>query len=185
MKPEEKFKSAAQEFCEAEGMKVDIRCWYGGKVQTIPDILAKFLQSMIEQGKVVSNKEHESLIKASNVIAEAWEKTLFKPTISSAGKEVKTAEEVIEEYFKDSYIPSTMEYSTDEDVVPLECCIKLMGIYASQFKSSPASTEISDNEVEESAKDFKIWCDNQVIAGRTTHKLFLDWKESKNGIVNN
>ncbi|WP_214228634.1 hypothetical protein [Pedobacter sp. B4-66] len=28
------------------------------------------------------------------------------------------------------------------------------------------------------AKAFKIWCDNQVIAGRTTHKLFLDWQES-------
>lgn len=29
----------------------------------------------------------------------------------------------------------------------------------------------------ELAKRFKIWCDNQVIAGRTTHKLFLDWCE--------
>ncbi len=28
------------------------------------------------------------------------------------------------------------------------------------------------------AKDFKIWCDNQVTAGRTTHKLFLDWQEA-------
>jgi len=28
------------------------------------------------------------------------------------------------------------------------------------------------------SKAFKIWCDNQVIAGRTTHKLFLDWQET-------
>ena len=28
------------------------------------------------------------------------------------------------------------------------------------------------------SKAFKIWCDHQVTAGRTTHKLFLDWQES-------
>ena len=28
------------------------------------------------------------------------------------------------------------------------------------------------------SKAFKLWCDHQVIHGRTTHKLYVDWQES-------
>ena len=38
--------------------------------------------------------------------------------------------------------------------------------------------EIADKWALYKSKAFKIWCDNQIIAGRTTHKLFLDWQQS-------
>lgn len=136
--------------------------------------------------------------------------TVAEPTVSSAGKEVKTAilaqnyDELTEALsYNESLgyvsgaggsinptlerkypviVPVEQSYWLKDDLVKCIRLYNVIPISRIQFKSSPASTvmpEISDEEIDERAKEFKIWCDHQEIAGRTTHKLFLDWKQDR------
>lgn len=155
----EQIQNLAKEFCEAEGMSPKAMVTVDSLTETVyfEDVFSKFLQYAIDQGHVVDAEKKDLALNCldCNSSFKYSELTTFKKrqrcpvcgsihyeiikpqpgesTVSSSGKEVKTAEEIL----------SAFDVTTDpygEDSYHKEEVLCAMDRFHRQFKSSPAST---------------------------------------------
>lgn len=125
--------------------------------------------SWLDRGRVVS-------IDPSPLSSTEFDFTRFKEVRISKAKIIekikfdtkysrKTLGETPLEYFRQEYVISKGYRNWNE---VLNSDPKLI---------DSIMMEIADKWALVRAQEFKVWCDNQVISERTTHKLFLDWQK--------
>jgi len=144
----EQLKTAAEKFADNYGN--DLYKYEGTVEFTIA-----FAQSLIDKGVLFeASKATDALGKT--MVAHMLEIEQLQSTLSSASKEVKTFDECAEQASKDTFGHDYFQCLAMLDEDDLQTLIKKIAeMYASQFKSSPASTVmvVSDEEIE--AKAFK------------------------------
>jgi len=167
----EQLQQAAKEFCEAENIEYAVSTTE--EVVQLTDILPKFLQSMIDQGKVFEAQDYESLKEASqkldglltNIRSHADLSDFYiewidrvrnetdeltapgESTVSSAGKEVKTLQECKDEVARNEFnLPCDSVFRVNRPYI-LDIAAEM---YANQFKATPAKV-ITDHEIEKNS----------------------------------
>lgn len=171
----EQIQQAAKEFCEKNIPIVGSDHMIHANVQGTNQVLdlhlflSGFLQSMIEKGEVVDPVTAMDIISENRRLAAENNELLVrleKSTVSSAGKEVKTLQELrdkiaVEEYGKEDFEDLFWAWSDMEGNDGYNGISKVYDaaaeMYANQFKSQPALkiAEVSDQEIESAGKEVK------------------------------